>query len=77
MHEEAYFQVIKQISSGKTIYYQILACLSATLQPSARMYLPLLNFIYYQSIEPDLQQFNPYHNFIFFSLIKSTLLSRV
>lgn len=44
--EEAYFQVIKQWSSRKKIYIQVLACMSATIQPTVRMYLPLLNLIY-------------------------------
>lgn len=52
IREEAYFQVIKQLSSNIEIYYQVLACLSATVQPSTRMYLPLLNYVYFHSLDP-------------------------
>lgn len=51
--DEAYFQIVKQMSSNKKIYYKFLACLTATVQPSTRMYLPLLNYIYFHSLDPQ------------------------
>lgn len=51
--DEAYFQIVKQMSSNKKIYYKFLACLAATVQPSTRMYLPLLNYIYFHSLDPQ------------------------
>lgn len=54
--EEGYFQVIKQLSSKKKVYFQILACLCVTVRPSARMYVPLLNYLYYNNLEDTMNQ---------------------
>ena len=44
--EEAYLQVIKQISSKKEIYVKILCCMCYCVKPSTRIYVPLLNYLY-------------------------------
>ena len=53
LREEAYFQLIKQMSSGKKIYLQIMSCLAATVAPSTRMYVPLLNYVYEKHLEVE------------------------
>ena len=71
LREEAYFQVIKQLSSGKKVYLKIMSCLAATVAPTTRMYLPLLNYIYEEHLDVENRDNAAYYNYIFFALIKS------
>lgn len=71
MREEIYLQIVKQTSSKKELYTQILCAMCYCVRPSTRLYIPLLNFMYE---EYTLYENLPKHmlNYCFFHLIKSS-----
>ncbi len=66
-------QVIKQLESKKLIYMKILCCFSATVKPSARIYLPILNYLMEEeTIMLNENNFTEdLYNYAFYHLIKN------